>query len=122
MAADKEYDKLIRYLYEHSGLPKNDIYLAINETGQKHISRQHVRDVLFGKERGIVAKGKMGFSERKHTFKYVLKLTDEGMQRETKLLRKNYVLNGIMRTNTSPKKFQHDVRVNVANILLTDNT
>ena len=74
------------------------------------------------KERGIVTKGKMGFSERKHTFKYVLKLSDEGMARETKLLRKNYVLNGIMRTNVSPKKFKHDVRINVANILLTDNT
>ena len=122
MKRNKEYDKLIRYLYEHSGLPKNDIYLAINENGERHIPRQHVRDVLAGKKRAVIPKGKMGYSERKHVFKYVLKLSDEGMARETKLLRKNYVLNGIMRTNTSPKKFQRDVRVNIANILLTDNT
>ena len=114
-------DKLIRQLYEVNGLPKNEIYLALRENLVEKVPRSYVRSVLENKER-YANPDKTLFSDRIHSMKYELKLSDTFFNQQKEALRRNYVLSGIMKTNQSPKKFKREVREGVANIIMTDES
>ena len=114
-------DKLILQLYEVNGLPKNEIYIALRENLNEKLPRSYIRNVLENKTR-YTNPDKTLFSDRVHSMKYELGLSDTFFNQQKEALRKNYVLSGIMKTNQSPKKFKKEVREGIASIILTDES
>ena len=120
--ADK-INELILKLYEHNGLPKNEIYLGLRENLKEKVPRSRVRKVLKGKQRYVSKdKKKKTFSNRVYIMKHELKLAPSFFEKQKKSLRENYILNGIMHTGMQPRPFKDDVRQKIANIIVTEES
>lgn len=116
-------DELILTLYEHNGLPKNEIYLALKENLKEKVPRSRVRRVLEGKQRYVSKeKKKKTFSNRVYIMKHELKLSPSFFEKQKQALRENYILNGIMQTGMQPRPFKEDVRQKIANIIVTEES
>ena len=112
-------NKIIIYLYTHSGLSKDDVYEAMRLSMDKHPSRREVRELLEGKVR-FTSDTKYTYSDKKHDLKQIM--SPEFYESQMKDLKKNYVKNAIMKTEVSPKKFNKEIRSSVANIYQTDES
>lgn len=112
-------NKIINYLYTHSGLSKDDVYQAMRLSMDKYPSRRIVRELLEDKVR-FTSETKYTYSDKKRDLKKIM--SPEFYESQMKDLKKNYVKNAIMKTEVSPKRFNKEIRTSIANIFQTDES
>ena len=122
MAEDKQIDQMIRRLYGHAGMTRSDIYIALNETMNNPPTREYIDASLKNVGRFVNKDArKITYAERKE-FIGTINMSETLRVKQAAELRKNYVKNAMMHTSVSPRLFTKEIRTDVANIYLTDET